>query len=149
MLKGNSWSYIVSAGVGVNSTSLRRAVPDRLLPPGGTIAPSRPDILLYTPNDPQHGRHVLIVKYCCDFRPLHQSQQAIAQHAPTIAILQQAGHKVTLCNILLGVSGTIYKDTKKQAKDTCKKLKLHAVTSLVSSIYRTKLHLNKAHADNG
>jgi hypothetical protein len=65
--------------------------------------------------------------------------------------LQQAGHEVTPCNILLGVSGTIFKDsykllhtslvlTKEQAKETCNQLNLlHAVTSL-SSIYQTKLH---------
>ena len=145
--------------------SLPREIPASLLPPDTPHAPSRPDIMLHLPamtTSPDAIRHdsrviMIEIKYCCDYCPTHQVSAASAQHTQTCSLLQQANHHVTqIINLLLGVAGTIYKHayealhielglTKTQAHDVCKSLHKHAIVSL-SSIYRSKLHMNRTHA---
>jgi hypothetical protein len=54
---------------------------------------------------------VVEVKYCKDARRDEQEARAEAQHAKLLDVLRQAGHDATQTTILLGVGGTIYKNT--------------------------------------
>ena len=162
--QGSLGAYVVSADVGtlINpaDSSLGRSIPRSLT--GGTAAPTRPDIVLHVPAYPARGSRparasqVICVelKYCCDYRPAHQQEAADSQHAPTLALLQQARHTAVLVPVLLGVSGTIFTDalqlfhdrlglTKTQARALGAKLHTHATTTL-SSIYGIKRSLDSA-----
>jgi hypothetical protein len=58
--------------------------------------------------------HVTLVevKYCRDTDPTQQQDKAQTQHKKLEKLLVKAGHKVKVITIMLGVGGTIYKDTK-------------------------------------
>ena len=160
---GKFGAYIVAADVGIVDDDVRpalpRSIPNRFLPPEIQTAPSRPDIVLCIPHAMQRRTLICVeIKYCCDYRPQHQQQHAAHQHARTMQALRQQGYEVQLVTLLLGVAGTIFHSTydamhtnlglsKQATTDTCRKLHGHAIASL-SSIYRTKLHLNETRPNN-
>ena len=51
------------------------------------------------------------LKYCCDWLPASLRARALAQHQALIVALQAEGYGASTVVLLLGVSGTIYKDT--------------------------------------
>ena len=94
------------------------------------------------------------LKYCCDYRPEHQSALAETQHLALLAAMWEAGYVAHTVVLLLGVSGTIYTRTldllhaqsrvpQGRVRDVSKQLHLHAIRSL-SSIYACKRKLNTA-----
>jgi hypothetical protein len=57
---------------------------------------------------------VLEVKYCKDTNCAEQESRAVAQHARLLELIKAAGHAARQETVLLGVGGTIYKDTLEQ-----------------------------------
>ena len=125
----------------------------------------RPDALLITgPDDDQYGHaetyppalrniSIIEIKYCMDMDRSNQESKALSQHQKLIDALVTAGHM--RCNIhvlplLVGVSGTIYKDTHAQlmalgvtshnAEHTLRKLHEYSIHK-VDSIARTRWYL--------
>jgi hypothetical protein len=116
----------------------------------------RPDIMLVTggPRKPVHRRHVHIieVKYCRDTDWQQQDQRAANQHDVLAGNLAHIGYHNTRVHrhtILLGVSGTIYKDIyttlqqvgvdKRRGKLLASKLHRYAVAQ-TEIIMNTKWH---------
>jgi hypothetical protein len=59
----------------------------------------------------KHSLHIVEIKYCRDTDREKQEQRAEQQHQRLASILEHAGHKVKKHTVLLGVGGTVYKDT--------------------------------------
>ena len=109
---GSRGAYLVSADFGVLAgadSGLPRAVPAHLL---GTAAPSssRPDIVWLLPARPARPPPFVCVelKYCCHYRPEHQSALAETPHLALLAAMRGAGYVSLTVVLLLGVFGTIY-----------------------------------------
>ena len=155
---GARGAYLFSADVGVlepSVTPLPRGIPAHVFD-SLTSATSRPDLVLCVPGVSGRKPSFICVelKYCCEWRLDSQRARALAQHQALIAALQAQGYNASTVVLLLGVSGTIYKDTldamhahlgvsKQHARDVARRLHLHAVHSL-SSIYGSKRKLDAA-----
>ena len=96
---------------------------------------------------------IIEVKYCIDTKPEDQMARAREQHQELIRRLIEAGYSarnISICPLLVGVSGTIYKRTIKALKSlgvahthatTCTaKLHTEAIRSL-HDIVKTRRHL--------
>jgi hypothetical protein len=133
--KGRYGADVVAVDLGkktknnnTGTTTTTKYVPRWLLPRIMTLRHraklrklSRPDIILAAAKEdgqPSRRRTYTVtlveIKYCRDSDPTWQQKQATKQHAALGKLLTKAGHKVKHTTILLGVGGTIYKETKKQ-----------------------------------
>ena len=79
---------------------------------------SVPDLLIYSPymGEKTHGIYDIVeIKYCRDTDPEEQTARATTQHAQLIEQLQKAdpAARIRRVTLMLGVSGTIYKETAK------------------------------------
>lgn len=88
---------------------------------------------------------IVEVKYCNDTDRSRQESRAAQQHARLVELLEQAGQSVEQHTILLGVGGTIYKDTllhlkalgvdKDRAVKLLEKLSAYAVTQMRNIVH--------------
>jgi len=90
------------------------------------------------------GMYVSEVKYCDDTQPEQQLARATVQHTRLKYALAQQFHEVSLCTILIGVMGTIYKchaelPLNKFGLDRCRLRKLTLDLNTHSIQYATKI----------
>jgi ribonuclease HI len=108
----------------------------------------KPDILLYTKEGGEEKCtliRLVEVKYCKDTDKSKQEERAESQHARLKALLADAGYEVQQHTILLGVGGTVYKETpgdlealgvaKPRARRLTERLSSYAVEKLQAIIH--------------
>ena len=100
----------------------------------------RPDALLVSQGSSESATKITIieVKYCIDTKPEDQMARAREQHQELIRRLVEAGYSarnISICPLLVGVSGTIYKRTIKALKSLTK-LHTEAIRSLHDIVAR-------------
>jgi ribonuclease HI len=159
--KGSMGSQIYAADVGREELCLQDGTPhlhfnhvtqDLIPPPPGASTKERkahttmlnrlrPDILLVERNGARSHIRLVEFKTCIDTRRSDQLEAARTQHAELTKLLLQAGHTVETIPILVGVTGTIFKETTlgalerlgathTQAQACCRKLHLLMITHL-------------------
>jgi ribonuclease HI len=173
--KGDCGNDLVMADVGRNARCAADGVPTfgsnhislHLLPVPDNATPQqrdehlktlrtlRPDALLVSQSRDKPSTKITIVevKYCIDTKPNDQWTKAHEQHSELKSRLEGAGYlaqNISICPLLVGVSGTIYKRTlaslKKlgvthsKANKCASKLHKEAIRSL-HSIVKTRRHL--------
>jgi hypothetical protein len=149
MMDAGSQENLAKRGV---RPGVGRAIPEGLLPDSLSQEQKRqirkckrPDVLVIknprTMGDKEEV-HLVEVKYCRDSDRTQQEGRAEAQHKELVSILESAGRKVQLHKVLLGVGGTVYKDTvqvletlglqRDEALSLLGRLSLYAVGQLYS-----------------
>jgi hypothetical protein len=100
------------------SDDLEVSVPAALFPP--SVTPEdvdharrtmKPDAVVVTGKPGSRTIHIIEVKYCRDTDRSVQEERAAAQHKQLMDLLAAEGQTTRLHTILLGVGGTIYRDT--------------------------------------
>jgi exonuclease III/ribonuclease HI len=152
VLQGQYGAGVLMADVGKQSKrteagiddKVGSCIPEALFPPGTDVAAAqkvyKPDALLQVPGQKKGEPptlHVVEVKYCRDTDRSWQAENAERQHRELMELLRQAGHRVEQTTILLGVGGTIYKDSidsltklgvdKETAKRVMEKVHIYSV----------------------
>jgi ribonuclease HI len=171
--KGDCGNDLVMADVGRNARCAADGAPTfqsnhislQLLPVPDNATPQqrqehmkmlrtlKPDALLVSGRDKPNTKITIVeIKYCIDTKPNDQWTKAHEQHAELKSRLEGVGYlgqNISVCPLLVGVSGTIYRRTlasleklgvaRPQARKCARKLHVEAIRSL-HDIVKTRRH---------